>query len=299
MIKYLIMDVDGTLTDGKIYIGPSGETMKAFSVKDGYVFKYILNPNEIIPVVITARTSSIVQHRCGELGIEQLYQGKLNKADTMKTVIGKENLGLCAYFGDDVLDLECMNLIKKAGGIVGCPSDAVMEVKAAADYVCVSKAGEGALREFSEWLVKPQINEQKIRQRVENALAHLLQQDISQADIGKKIVVSDDFFYTIQSYATKPVQECKFESHKQYVDIQIMLQGTERMDLADTSRLMILEDYDEDKDIMFWRPPFRMVSTTLSSGDYVILYPENAHRGAVSVQQKCEVVKIVGKVRCR
>ena len=62
MIKYLVMDVDGTLTDGKIYMGPNGEAMKAFSVKDGYVINYILKPHEIRPVIITARTGSIVRY---------------------------------------------------------------------------------------------------------------------------------------------------------------------------------------------------------------------------------------------
>ena len=52
MIKYLIMDVDGTLTDGKIYMGPNGEAMKAFSIKDGYVVNYILKPAGIKPVII-------------------------------------------------------------------------------------------------------------------------------------------------------------------------------------------------------------------------------------------------------
>lgn len=84
MIKYLIMDVDGTLTDGKIYMGPNGETMKSFSVKDGMVINCILKPMNIVPVIITARNSSIVQNRCDELGIKEVYQGKLNKLITLK-----------------------------------------------------------------------------------------------------------------------------------------------------------------------------------------------------------------------
>ena len=79
MIKYLIMDVDGTLTDGKIYMGPNGEAMKAFSVKDGYAINFILKPAGIVPIIITARTSQIVKLRCDELGIEKVYQGNLNK----------------------------------------------------------------------------------------------------------------------------------------------------------------------------------------------------------------------------
>ena len=84
MIQYLIMDVDGSITDGKIYMGANGEVMKAFSIKDGYVINYILKPHNIEPVVITARTSSIVQCRCEELHISKVYQGKLDKLKTLR-----------------------------------------------------------------------------------------------------------------------------------------------------------------------------------------------------------------------
>lgn len=77
MIKYLVMDVDGTLTDGKIYMGPTGEAMKAFSVKDGYVINYILKPNGIVPIIITARTSDIVMRRCEELELQKFIRGNM------------------------------------------------------------------------------------------------------------------------------------------------------------------------------------------------------------------------------
>ena len=88
MIKYLILDVDGTLTYGKIYMGPNGEAMKAFSIKDGYVSNFILKPVGIVPVIITARNSSIVQHRCDELGITEVYQGKMDKLAALKEIVG-------------------------------------------------------------------------------------------------------------------------------------------------------------------------------------------------------------------
>lgn len=156
MIKYLVMDVDGSLTDGKIYIGNNGEQFKAFSVKDGYAINYILRPHEIEPIIITARDSQIVQRRCDELGIEKVFQGEVDKYSKLISEVGKDNLAECAYFGDDVLDLSCMLPIKEAGGIIGCPSDAVKEVKAVADYISGNKAGEGALREFAEWLIEPE-----------------------------------------------------------------------------------------------------------------------------------------------
>ena len=64
MIKYLVMDVDGTLTDGKIYMSPSGEAMKAFNIKDGCGIHDLLIPSGIIPVIITGRNSEIVLNRC-------------------------------------------------------------------------------------------------------------------------------------------------------------------------------------------------------------------------------------------
>ena len=63
-IRYLIMDVDGTLTDGMIYMGENGEVMKAFSIKDGCGISNILIPNDILPVIITGRKSNILLNRC-------------------------------------------------------------------------------------------------------------------------------------------------------------------------------------------------------------------------------------------
>lgn len=296
MIKYLILDVDGTLTDGKIYMGPGGEAMKAFSIKDGYVSNYILKPIGIIPVIITARNSSIVQNRCNELGITELYQGKIDKLKALKEIVGEENIGFCAYFGDDILDLKCMALIQKKGGIVGCPFDAVKEIKAIADYICVSKAGEGALREFAEWLVVPKADEKEIAQRVNEAVDYLNELDVSKEDAGKKVVISDKFFYSIQTYDTKPADECKLESHRKYIDIQIIVAGEESMEIADISKLCVKEEYDEEKDVIFWKIPRRMAKTTLREGDCIVLYPENAHRGSSSIKGTSHVLKIVGKV---
>lgn len=296
MIKYLILDVDGTLTDGKIYMGPNGEAMKAFSIKDGYVINFILKPVGIIPVIITARNSSIVQHRCDELGITEVYQGKMDKFTALKEIVGDDNIGSCAYFGDDILDLKCMTPIQKAGGIVGCPSDAVKQIRAIADYVCVNKAGEGALREFSEWLIAPKADEIEIKQRVDEAIDYLTGLDVSEKDAEKKVVVNDYFFYSIQSYDTKPADQCKLESHRKYIDIQIMVEGEESMEFVDISKLSIKEEYDEEKDVMFWHIPKRMTKSTLRAGDYIVLYPEDAHRGAASIKESSHVLKLVGKV---
>ena len=85
-IKLLVMDVDGTLTDGRIFIGAQGEVMKAFDVRDGYAIAHILPQLGITPVIITGRTSAIVEQRAKELKITELYQGVADKLTKLKEV---------------------------------------------------------------------------------------------------------------------------------------------------------------------------------------------------------------------
>lgn len=152
MIKYLVMDVDGTLTDGKIYMGAHGEMMKAFNIKDGCGIHDIAIPGGIIPVIITGRTSEIVKKRCGELGIQQVYQGIKNKIEQLNSIA--DDLSQVAYIGDDINDLSCMIPVKEAGGVVGCPADAVERGKEISDFVALHNGGDGAVRDFIEWIIK-------------------------------------------------------------------------------------------------------------------------------------------------
>lgn len=152
MIKYLVMDVDGTLTDGKIYMGNDGEMMKAFSAKDGCGIYDIAIPAGITPVIITGRKSDIVLNRCREIGIKIVYQGVSNKIEKLLSITS--NLSEVAYIGDDINDLSCMQLVRAAGGIVGCPRNAAKKVVEQADFVASHDGGDGAVRDFIEWLVK-------------------------------------------------------------------------------------------------------------------------------------------------
>ena len=150
-IKLFVMDVDGTLTDGHIYIGAQGELMKAFDVKDGYAIANLLPAAGIVPVIITGRRSAIVEARAQELAIEELHQGVGDKLACLKTVAVKYRA--CpreiAYIGDDLNDLDCIRF----SGLTACPADAVPEVKAAVNYVCRCNGGSGAAREFATWLL--------------------------------------------------------------------------------------------------------------------------------------------------
>ena len=122
MIKLLIMDVDGTLTNGMIYMSPSGEAMKAFNIKDGYAIAHILPKMGVIPVIITGRKSLIVENRAKELGIAELHQGVADKLAKLKAVAEKYHVtpDEIAYIGDDLNDLDCM----KYCGFSACPADA-------------------------------------------------------------------------------------------------------------------------------------------------------------------------------
>lgn len=157
-IRIMILDVDGTLTDGKIYMGADGEVFKVFNIKDGSGIHDILPQYGIVPVIITGRTSPIVQRRCVELGINYCFQGCRDKVSAIKAIANEFQLNASengvfeelSYIGDDIIDLDAM----KYARITGCPKDAVMEVKETADYVCKNAGGNGAVREFIEWICK-------------------------------------------------------------------------------------------------------------------------------------------------
>lgn len=149
-IKFLVMDVDGTLTDGKIYMSGSGELFKAFNIKDGYTI-YTLDKIGIVPVIITGRLSDIVARRAEELRIKECHQGISDKLAKLQDIMQRYNATLdeVAYIGDDYNDLECMRLC----GYSACPADAEDDIKQQVDYVCETKAGEGAVREFVKKII--------------------------------------------------------------------------------------------------------------------------------------------------
>jgi 3-deoxy-D-manno-octulosonate 8-phosphate phosphatase (KDO 8-P phosphatase) len=155
-INMLVMDVDGTLTDGKIYVGDSGEVFKAFNVKDGYRL-ITIDKYQIIPVIITGKTSQILAKRAAELKIEEVYQGVGDKVKVLEEVIRRYNLNYdnVAYIGDDLNDLDCMRKCH----LNACPADAVDEVREIADYICKNDGGNGAVREFIDLIIKSRENE--------------------------------------------------------------------------------------------------------------------------------------------
>ena len=151
MIKLVLLDVDGTLTDGGIYRGNNGEELKRFNVKDGYA---IVNAQKlgIEFGIITGRKSELVEIRAKELKIKYLYQGISEKTVILEEIMKKDGLSKeeIAYMGDDLNDL----LIMKQVGSSGTPKDAVDEVIQVADFVSKKNGGSGAVREFIEHILK-------------------------------------------------------------------------------------------------------------------------------------------------
>ena len=152
-IRMIVMDVDGTMTDGRIYIGSEGEVMKEFSAKDGMGIT-MLHTAGLKTAIITGRTSKIVERRAAELKIDSVWQGIKDKREAWQKI--KEAAGLSnkeiAYIGDDLNDL---SLLMQAG-LACCTADAQPEVKRVSHVISACDGGHGAVREVAELLLKAQ-----------------------------------------------------------------------------------------------------------------------------------------------
>ena len=149
-LKAAIFDVDGVLTDGRLYIGEEGETMKAFSTLDGHGLK-LLALAGIEPLVITGRDSAAVRRRVADLGLRHAVYGvhdKLAAADALLAMLG---LGWAdvAAMGDDWPDLPLLG----RAAFACAPANAHTEVKAVAHHVTAATGGHGAAREFCDLLL--------------------------------------------------------------------------------------------------------------------------------------------------
>jgi 3-deoxy-D-manno-octulosonate 8-phosphate phosphatase (KDO 8-P phosphatase) len=149
-IQLLVLDVDGVMTDGSLYISKQGEEIKQFNVLDGQGIK-LLQRDGIQTAIITKRQSQIVSFRATELGINEVHQQVDNKLSTLKAILQKMDLDASqvAYLGDDLPDLACIQYV--ALGI--CVKNAHFSLKERAKFVTESTGGNGAIREVCDLLL--------------------------------------------------------------------------------------------------------------------------------------------------
>jgi len=152
-LKLMIFDVDGVLTDGRLYLSDSGEEMKAFHTHDGQGIK-LLRETGIAVGVITARQSRVVERRAQELGIELVRQGASDKAGAFADLLSLSKIGAgeAGYMGDDLADLA---VLVRCGFAATVPS-APEAVRSRSHYVARAAGGEGAAREVCEFIMRAQ-----------------------------------------------------------------------------------------------------------------------------------------------
>jgi 3-deoxy-D-manno-octulosonate 8-phosphate phosphatase (KDO 8-P phosphatase) len=156
MIKLLVLDVDGCLSDGTLIYDANGVESKNFNVKDGLgITTWIKIGNQV--AIITGRNSSIVQKRASELSIEHLYQGVRDKDRVLKEIVSSLGITLneVAAIGDDLNDYNMLRLAGKSF----TPLNGVKEIKEIADTILSYNGGDGAVREMIDILVEE--NQQK------------------------------------------------------------------------------------------------------------------------------------------
>lgn len=151
-IKYLFTDIDGVWTDCCIYYSAKGEELKKFSYRDGMGAERLRRLTNIDIAIITGENSEMVSRRAEKLNISNVFLGIKDKRAVIEKFLDENNLTWdnIAYIGDDLNDFEVM----KSAAIVACPADAFDEVFPLVHYRCQKKGGEGAFREFCEYLIK-------------------------------------------------------------------------------------------------------------------------------------------------
>ncbi len=149
-LELMIFDVDGVLTDGKLYYGPGGEVMKAFHALDGHGIK-LLHSAGIATAILSARNSHIVTRRATELGIEEVVQGVDNKREALDDLLKRLGVParLTGFMGDDVLDIPVMQRI----GFAATVPHAANGVAAYAHWMSSRAGGHGAVREVCELIL--------------------------------------------------------------------------------------------------------------------------------------------------
>ncbi|MDO8701245.1 MAG: HAD family hydrolase [Undibacterium sp.] len=153
LVKLMVFDVDGILTDGSLHFGPEGEALKTFNVLDGQGIK-LLQEAGVITAIISARQSPIVAKRAADLGITHLMQGIHDKKEAFLELIAVLSVAPehCGFIGDDVIDLPVLSRV----GFAASVPNGHAEVRSRVDYVTQASGGNGAAREICDFILQAQ-----------------------------------------------------------------------------------------------------------------------------------------------
>ena len=152
-IQFLILDVDGTLTDGGMYFTESGDLMKKYNTKDGMAIKGLTKAGFQVGIISHSHQSNMVETRAKMLGIQNVYVGAESKLIILDSWLKelKLNRKQVAYIGDDINDTEIMESV----GLSACPRDAIKSIQTLSDIVLEREGGKACVREFiDEYLIK-------------------------------------------------------------------------------------------------------------------------------------------------
>jgi 3-deoxy-D-manno-octulosonate 8-phosphate phosphatase (KDO 8-P phosphatase) len=150
-VRLVVLDVDGVLTDGRLYMGAGGEALKVFDVRDGHGVR-LLREAGLGVALLSSRASTIVERRASELDIDTVLQGERDKLAALERLLAARGVAAaeCAYMGDDWPDLPVMARV----GFAAAVGDAAPEVRRAAHWIAQADGGRGAVRALAEYVLR-------------------------------------------------------------------------------------------------------------------------------------------------
>ncbi|MBO7672949.1 YhcH/YjgK/YiaL family protein [bacterium] len=146
-------------------------------------------------------------------------------------------------------------------------------------------------------MIFDKIENVKVYPQIPDFVADFIRNVNSQQQTGKVYLVDDKSVWAnVDEYTTKPYENCKFEAHKRYIDIQFMLSGEEKIETAFTNELEISDSYDENRDVMFLKDTGNKVILPMKKGYFALFYPTDAHKPQVAFSRPEKVKKVVVKM---
>lgn len=132
---------------------------------------------------------------------------------------------------------------------------------------------------------------------VAKAIDYVTSTDLTKLPLGRVEVAGDDIYAAVHEYQTKLEEQTKFEAHKVYVDLQVIVSGTERMDVADLDGLTISKEYNEKNDAAMYNRPANFQKLVVSACEFTMFLPHDAHAPSIAVDQPSAVRKVVLKIK--